>query len=125
MTKRKGPRLTRTRAKYQVGMKGNLFCRSGVKPCIINDVGGTTQLPSKTYRVEVVKINPGQRLVVKLLDPEDVKLAKETGTTGHKPEDYKQYEAVNPSLYTRAVEAKKNFRPDLIYCVGFEFTPQE
>ncbi len=89
---------------------------------ITNDVGGTSEIPVGIYRVRVTRVVGRGRLVGELLDIKDIAKSRKAGTTGSKPDDYKKYLDVNPSLYHNAVKAAAEFNPAIVYFMESDFT---
>lgn len=91
-------------------MKGVKGIAEGKYVCITNDVGGTTVLPERSYRVEITRgfydYETGQRLIGVLLDSEDVARARVTGTTGF-------------------ADGSHNFHPEVVYFGGYDFKPEQ
>lgn len=86
---------------------------------IINDVGGTTNV-TRQVKAKVTKkwddYETGHNFAGNLLDGTDIEAAKEAGTTGYTPENYKD----NPDLYSQAVKAYNTFNPRKIYFSEFD-----
>lgn len=65
--------------------------KEGAHIAILNDLGGTTELPDATYRVKVIRAwgdyEIGGRCEGRLLDATSVEIARLTGTTGYEPKD--------------------------------------
>jgi hypothetical protein len=69
------------------------------------------------YRVKLLKINPGQRLVGQLLDPEDIAQARKLGTTGFVDLTQEQNDKI------AQVKNIHQFHPEIVYFRGIEFVP--
>jgi hypothetical protein len=107
-------------------MRGTI--RAGSTVTVVNDVGGTTVLPkTEAYRVEVSSSRfdreTGRIVYGRLIDADQVAIARKAGTTGFSPDDYKKYANTNPNLYTEAVAARANFDPARVTFPVADFTP--
>jgi hypothetical protein len=94
------------------------------RACIVNDVGGTVDLPAGSYRVQLLKswadYEIGDRCAGDLIDPMDIDVARKAGTTGHTPEDYRKY---SPALYLKTFTQTRTFDPKRVYFGLDDFIP--
>jgi hypothetical protein len=114
--------------KKQTGKRlitGTVQCREGTTRTltILNDVGGSEQLPTGNYRVRLITswfdYETGVRCIGELIDLEDIETALQTGTTGFTPEDYRQY---GEEHYERTRMAVHEFDPGRVYFSEDDFT---
>jgi len=92
---------------------------------IINDAGGTTDLPPGTYRVRLLEHwyddETGIRCIGELLDERDIETARRAGTTGYKPEDYLKY---SRAMFEKTRKAAETFDPRRVYFCFDDLTPE-
>jgi hypothetical protein len=112
--------LSRRDALAPVLMTGFVEARAPWGISITNDLGGTTPLPPGRYRVGVVRAfddyETGGRMIGRLLDEQDVELARTTGTTGHSRTDL-------PAGGRTDLKGSE-FRPALVYFSSVIFQPE-
>ena len=91
---------------------------------IVNDVGGTVDLPLGTYRVRLLRsvydYETGVNCTGQLLNPDDIQKARAAGTTGFRPDDYRKY---GNEHYKRTLKAADEFDPSRVYFSDWDFTP--
>jgi hypothetical protein len=90
-------------------------------PTIINNVGGSTHVRG-IFKVKVKEswhdYETGYNFKGEIISAEDIETARKAGTTGRKPEDYKNLP--NKDLYFKTIEAYNNFNPTQIYFSQFD-----
>ncbi len=91
---------------------------------ILNDVGGTAELPTGNYRVRLLTswydYETGTRCIGELIDLKDIATALEVGTTGYTPEDYRKY---GEEHLERTFKAAHEFDPGRVYFHEDDFIP--
>jgi hypothetical protein len=112
--------LHRRDAAAPILVTGFVNACAGWDVSIHNDLGGDEFLPPGRYRVGVVRAfddyETGGRMIGRLLDEQDVELARTTGTTGHSRTDL-------PA--GRRTDLKgSEFRPALVYFSSVIFQPE-
>ena len=127
MTTNETPVATRNRrrAKNITGVvRSEILFRGCTSLSITNDVGGTTHLPVGQYRVRLLRswydYETGIRCIGRLLDPDNIAIARRTGTTGFRPDDYSKY---GRRHYERTRVAAREYDPARVYFHLDEFTP--
>ena len=82
--------------------------RNGRGVYIINDVGGTSELPAGQYMVEVTggfhDYETGEIVHGRLLDEAEIEAAREAGTTGYATEDDRGFDPARVMFNARAIE---------------------
>lgn len=110
---------------------GTVECRESIINTvgIVNDVGGSSELPPGRYRVRVVRTwhdyEIGDRAEGVLLDDADVEVSRRAGTTDWTPEHYEREYPTQTALAERAREARANFDPSRVFFALSDFTKEE
>jgi hypothetical protein len=108
------------------GSPGTVECPDGTRGCasICNDVGGTTNLPAGRFRVRLLESwrDPeiGTRCIGELIEPADIAVARQAGTTGYTPEDYRRF---GDEFYERVAKEAQAFNPKRVFFALKDFTP--
>lgn len=98
------------------------------KLTLINDVGGTSDLPLPGARVRVASIRwdyeTGWRFTGQLLDDEAIAAARLAGITGYDAEHYRRTFPDQPHLAESTEKAAAAFDPSKVFFSEFDIAPR-